>query len=210
MGVVYPAHLQVEVEAFYSSNGFLLPSYHQFYWMGLRKVCKRTPDCRRHRQAPLRVLCACNTGVTSALAAGSQDTLRRLQANPIAPFTWLDGTVNNSFFNWGTYMPGNYPEPNNLLDQEYCAGANYTQSRNGAWGWADYMCAGEFIYMCRILCKHHLAALAESCRACPARLPCSDCQPSPAHAHMLGACMVCSQHQRRVQVTNYRADVPND
>jgi hypothetical protein len=28
----------MEVESFYSSNGYLLPQYHQFYWMGLRMV----------------------------------------------------------------------------------------------------------------------------------------------------------------------------
>jgi hypothetical protein len=30
--------LQAEVEAFYVSNGYLLPQYHQFYWFGYRKV----------------------------------------------------------------------------------------------------------------------------------------------------------------------------
>lgn len=30
---------QAEVESFYTSNGYLLPQYHQFYWLGYRKVC---------------------------------------------------------------------------------------------------------------------------------------------------------------------------
>lgn len=41
---------QAEVEAFYVSNGYLLPQYHQFYWFGYRKVMgwllvAGTPQC---------------------------------------------------------------------------------------------------------------------------------------------------------------------
>jgi hypothetical protein len=79
-----------------------------------------------------------------------------MQTSPIAPFTWVDQTVNSTYRNWGTYQPGGFQEPNNLLDQEYCAGANYTQFRAGGWGFADFICAGEFVYMCRMLCEQQL------------------------------------------------------
>jgi hypothetical protein len=161
----------MEVESFYSSNGFLLPQYHQFYWVGLRMVRGPLPAAAPCLQQHSPRVCSC-----SGCAAPPWPHLPVLpQTSPITPFAWLDQTVNSSYRNWGTYMPGSLQEPNNLLDQEYCAGANYTQFRAGAWGFADFICAGEFVYMCRMLCK--LGGLAP--------VACADGWYAPAAATML-------------------------
>jgi hypothetical protein len=48
---------------------------------------------------------------------------------------------------WGTFMPGQHKEPNQIFPAEDCAGANQTEAFRGAWGWADINCytLGHFI-----------------------------------------------------------------
>ena len=68
-------------------------------------------------------------------------------------FFWLDPTVTpltaiTAYKHWGT--PATAPrEPNNLFSPENCGGANASTAYQNAWGWADYMCTSEFVYMCR-------------------------------------------------------------
>jgi hypothetical protein len=70
-------------------------------------------------------------------------------------FTWLDTLLPapsaDTYTNWGTYMPSNVPEPNNLATGENCAVANFTQSTAGqAWKWADNVCEAAAIFMCKM------------------------------------------------------------
>ena len=47
------------------------------------------------------------------------------------------------------------PEPNNFFTDEKCGGANFTEIREAAAGWADWRCSDKFIYMCRMLREWH-------------------------------------------------------
>ena len=71
-------------------------------------------------------------------------------------FSWVDGTPtlhSKGFENWGIYMPGSNPEPNNFPQPpEYCAVANASQPMIGSWGWADTNCDGtDAAFMCELL-----------------------------------------------------------
>ena len=48
----------------------------------------------------------------------------------------------------GTYNPGSVPEPNNLLGNEFCGVANYSQSVGQVASWSDTNCNNNFIFMC--------------------------------------------------------------
>jgi hypothetical protein len=55
------------------------------------------------------------------------------------------------------YLPGGFPEPNQLTGSENCVVANFTQStgalsRTGqqAWGWSDVNCQSFYISVCKI------------------------------------------------------------
>ena len=78
-----------------------------------------------------------------------------LKADKNRAFNWLDPTMPalnaiSSYKHWGT--PGTAPrEPNNVFSPENCGGSNASQVYQNAWGWADYMCASEFVYMCRMM-----------------------------------------------------------
>ena len=77
-------------------------------------------------------------------------------------FTWLeprspDLTQGDTHQNWGTYLPTTFPaEPNQLLGDEYCGAANYTEIKNGAWGWADATCESQLTSMCKIPRRHRV------------------------------------------------------
>ena len=47
-------------------------------------------------------------------------------------------------------MPGGLLEPNQLTGNENCAVANYSQSYDGAWGWADIPCETLHASVCKI------------------------------------------------------------
>ncbi len=58
----------------------------------------------------------------------------------------------NGYNHWGTLMPQNIIEPNNIFPPEYCGVANYSQIEDGLWGWADTNCtAVQYPYMCKTL-----------------------------------------------------------
>ena len=68
-------------------------------------------------------------------------------------FEWMDGTpgpnLTGAYSHWGYYMPQNIIEPNNIYRQENCAGANYSEAYDSAWGWSDTQCDKSYIFMCR-------------------------------------------------------------
>ena len=72
-------------------------------------------------------------------------------------WTYIDPTnkLNSSAYqNWGMGSPSDQsfgPEPNNALGDEKCGGANFTQTREDAAGWADAQCSRQYIFMCRLL-----------------------------------------------------------
>jgi hypothetical protein len=74
-----------------------------------------------------------------------------------APGRWnfTDTTIPSPSFrtysHWGTNVPSNVSEPNNYRNDERCGVANFTESFEGAWGWADYSCNETFISVCRIM-----------------------------------------------------------
>jgi hypothetical protein len=76
-----------------------------------------------------------------------------LKANTNPNFYLLDPTMPAlsslaAYKHWGT--PATAPrEPNNIFRPENCGGANASQVYGNAWGWADFMCSSEFVYMCR-------------------------------------------------------------
>lgn len=75
-------------------------------------------------------------------------------------WTYSDPTAklnSSSYQNWGTAIGDENmgPEPNNFFTDEKCGGANFTEIREGAAGWADWRCSDKFIYMCRMLREWH-------------------------------------------------------
>jgi hypothetical protein len=132
--------LQAEVEAFYINNGYMFPSFHKFYWMGLRAASSLRPS-----------------------------DLMALSGNTWPSFSYIDGSPSPGggvFAHWGRYQPLNYPEPDNRFAPELCAGGNATEAFGTprAWGWADTRCNGTFPFICRLqreCLSLALAALSE-------------------------------------------------
>jgi hypothetical protein len=68
-------------------------------------------------------------------------------------FTWttLGMTPRRAGYeHWGTFMPGQHREPNNVFPAEDCAGANRTEAYGGAWGWADANCYSVRMSLCEV------------------------------------------------------------
>jgi hypothetical protein len=134
-------------------------------------------------------------------------------ASYVSTFVALDSSVKakSNYTNWGSYMPGNISEPNNLLyPPETCSVANHTQRANGTWRWSDTGCGLRFAYVCRMAGARaaRRGPAADPCRPLPcssfdqrhgnrASPPCchasnyticsaSPCQPSPC-AHLRAA-----------------------
>jgi hypothetical protein len=51
---------------------------------------------------------------------------------------------------------GTRAEPNNLIEPEQCAVANFSQTVNKAWGYADANCGQKFVFMCRNISEWQL------------------------------------------------------
>jgi hypothetical protein len=58
--------------------------------------------------------------------------------------------TSRSYTHWGTDRGGAGREPNNVCPPEDCAGANYTQAYDGAWGWSDAACDQQFPSLCEV------------------------------------------------------------
>ena len=90
-------------------------------------------------------------------------------------FSTVDATLDPlryRLYRWGTYFENGKasPEPNNLLNPEFCAVANFSMSFGtpAAWGWADSACQLRFPFMCR------------NYSGWPARRACPGSWPPPA------------------------------
>ncbi len=138
---------QAEVESFYINNGFMFPTYHRFYWMGLRAGNSIRPA----------------------------DLLAPF-GNMWPNFTYIDGAPapgNGVYDHWGRYQPLNYPEPDNRFSPELCAGGNASQSYGTpkAWGWADTRCNGSFPFICKLQRELPVSPCSGGCAAAEATMP---------------------------------------
>jgi hypothetical protein len=131
--------LQAEVEQHYADLGYLLPSFHQGYWLGYHNPSKdgTTWQWVDHTLASLN-------GTTAPASAGS--------ASP---------STSSSYTHWGTPQQSSSStsraaEPNNAAGDEFCALASFPLAygpppRPVAAGWADTTCSQPHLAMCRLL-----------------------------------------------------------
>jgi hypothetical protein len=112
------------VERFYTEGGYLYPEYNVFYWFGLVSNATVWPSFRwQDRSFP----------APNATSYRNWGVLTVPQA---------DGTAIA------------FPEPNRYqFPNEYCGGANATEMKMNAWGWADAFCDLNFTAICRMAAK---------------------------------------------------------
>ena len=76
---------------------------------------------------------------------------------PVFGWQLQDGSYqklyNSSYQAWGVWRPGRRREPNNIFPPELCAGANFTQMADGAYGWVDMRCETLAPSICEVPCK---------------------------------------------------------
>jgi hypothetical protein len=148
-----PAHHPAAqaVEKYFMGMGWLLPTFHKTYWIGLNATTPGSKDA-------------------AGMVAGMLTT-----ASP-GRFAWLDQSAgapgNGSYTHWG--RAGGMPEPNNLRGSENCGMANASQSHGSAWGWSDTSCKISAPFICRSLREWPAprgaghAARTSTCHALPA------------------------------------------
>ncbi len=113
------------MEGYYINKGWLLPTFHKHYWIGLN---------------------ATSPGSSSPATwlAG------KVQSSP-AKFAWLEKAagvpVGRAYQHWG--KAGTADEPNNLLGNENCGVANASAKYSLAWGWADISCKISAPFICK-------------------------------------------------------------
>lgn len=92
-------------------QGYLMPSFHGRYWLGLN-------------------------------------------ASTAQKFGWLEpgqaAPSPQTYAHWGRNLPSGPAEPNNLLRNELCGVANFSQSYMKAAGWADVRCNITAPAICRM------------------------------------------------------------
>jgi hypothetical protein len=65
-------------------------------------------------------------------------------------FMFIDrAELLEGYAHWGT-VPNGPNEPNNINGTEFCAGANFTEFFDGAWGWSDELCTLKAPFVCKI------------------------------------------------------------
>ena len=115
----------VQIEAYYIDKGWLLPTFHRRYWIGLNAT---TPA----------------SSSPAVIIAGQMQTTA-------AKFAWMDKTagapVGQAYQHWG--RAGSFGEPNNLLGNENCGLANASAAYSLAWGWADSSCRVSAPFICK-------------------------------------------------------------
>jgi hypothetical protein len=135
--------------------GQLVGSYHEAYWIGLYI-----------RSGTARPNWVWTDPMTPPPHAADDDVykhwgLYRVGAQPGARLPWVYGidrarempVAAHSCVHDATRplpQPGNAPEPNNANPPEDCAVANFTETNQGAWGWADTRCNEQYVYMCKV------------------------------------------------------------
>ena len=69
-------------------------------------------------------------------------------------FTWTDpfaeGPSASIYEHWGKGDSEVGPEPNNSEPPQDCGLANYSQSYDAVWGWADAFCKEPHVFMCKM------------------------------------------------------------
>ncbi len=83
-------------------------------------------------------------------------------------FIFIDRLDGGSYSNWGTMLDPLLDEPNNLNNNEFCAGANFTQLKGSTWGWSDELCTHKAAFVCKIRreCPHSCAWLSHAGLCC--------------------------------------------
>lgn len=118
-------HYHLQVEAYFIEKGWLLPTFHKSYWIGLNAT---SPASRN-----------------PAVSVGGT-----LQTSP-ATFGWIDKSAGaptgRAYQHWG--KAGSASEPNNLLGSENCGVANASAKYSLAWGWADTSCKISLPFICK-------------------------------------------------------------
>ena len=114
-----------QVEAYYLDMGWLLPTFHKKYWLGLNAT-------------------------TLASSSPAVRVAGQLQTTPAA-FAWLDKTApipyGQAYQHWGRI--GSALEPNNLFGSENCGVGNASAAYALAWGWADLSCKVSAPFICK-------------------------------------------------------------
>ena len=70
-------------------------------------------------------------------------------------FKWIEPTfaapTSSNFAYWGS--DANTTEPDQKTGKELCGGSNstYVDVTDNTWGWGDYNCSSQQVYMCRIM-----------------------------------------------------------
>ena len=133
---------QAEVESYYMNNGYMFPTFHRFYWMGL------------------------------SAANGMKPADLISQQNKWPNFSYIDGAPRpggSAYEAWGRYQPLNFPEPDNRFSPELCAGGNATEAFGTpkVWGWADTRCNSSFPFICKLQRKWRGASAGCTCTAGP-------------------------------------------
>ncbi len=115
----------LQVEAYYLNMGWLLPTFHKKYWLGLNAT-------------------------TRASTSPAVRVAGQLQTTP-ATFAWLDKNApipyGQAYQHWGRI--GSALEPNNLFGSENCGVGNASAAYALAWGWADLNCKVSAPFICK-------------------------------------------------------------
>lgn len=126
---------QYEVEQHYISRGYLLPSFHTAYWIGLSNPSKDG---------------------TTWIWLDNSLTAMNGTSGPSSSAGLL------GYRHWGRLVEGSgssqvsYMEPNNRAGGEFCAAASFAQAYGPppspvTAGWADLSCSEQLVAVCRTL-----------------------------------------------------------
>jgi hypothetical protein len=103
----------------------------------------------------------CHRAYWMGLAAETWPQFAYLE--PTAP----DMEAEDTYRNWGKFIPANFPpEPNQLFGDENCVAANYTELNKAAWGWSDEVCEMELTSICQIPREWCSLLLLVCCTTC--------------------------------------------
>jgi hypothetical protein len=152
---------QQAVESCFLEKGSLLPTFHKFYWMGLRTGMVAQEGATLSNLKHMHILLP--TGSANLTLTQSVMASAGVEGAKWPNFTFVDRRTviyNGTYQHWGVLQPGNILEPNNRVPPENCAGGNLTMGIrpadkapvifDGAAGWADHNCGEQYISMCRV------------------------------------------------------------
>ena len=163
---------QYEVEQFFISQGYLLPTYNKVYWYGASTNSTLWPifshmygnlgDVPDRYWEPPTPGATAPPGYQNWWGAGAQAPLLLQQLALPAEHcncTQSLAAADELRHCWaarprGNYMPGNLTEPNGNwsgIAVETCLVGNSSEAGlNGTWAWADANCTSKYPFLCRI------------------------------------------------------------